>query len=341
MYSLKLSRHSCHRMGIRNFLLHSLFTLSSAFFISHNAYAITGSNAHFDSEGMFPQTGIILFKKLGDAEFDTEVACTGTLIRPNVVLSAGHCIAIGETLSVLQLPEYLYEHQAWFTLDPKPLSSVNPVIVPVKYQVGHPGLKLSPGGFTLAPGSDGDVGVYVLNDKIEDVPMADLPSIGSASTQELRTEQTLLVGYTPFENTIAQGEGVSTGVLTEYQRRYGQLPVSRVTPNYIKLLPKTVHSGVNGCEADSGGPLYLASDFNLGSSNVILGVWSGSGTTQATDICSTEGHTYTRLDTPHVRDFLEAVLDAVGDADEPGNPCHLGYANHVLGDPSLCELTVE
>lgn len=307
----------------------TLLLTGSLMLFAGQAVAVNGTNAMVDDQDpvMFPQVGAVLFKYSGTDVWAPDVNCTGTLIDHNVVISAGHCVALVE---IFTLYGY-FEKQAGFSLDPHPITNPDAKIIPIRYQVGHPGLHLNNNLLIVNKGDLNDVSLYILDESIDDVQPKSLPESDDMFTSaNLIGEPAWLVGFSPFEGTIIQGQGVTDQDLSEIQRRYGETSIQNVASKVIAAHPDTVHSGVNGNSGDSGSPLILQSD-----PDTVIGVWSGSGTTNATFKFFTNGHTFTRLDVPELRNWINEVLDAVAN---DMNPCELGYAHNVLGDKTWCEL---
>jgi secreted trypsin-like serine protease len=203
--------------------------------------------------------------------------CSGVLISPTVVLTAGHCTA---ALSHLQF------NQVWASFD----SEVDPntsKLIPVASFATHP-------DFDPETGFN-DVGVLILSEPVVDVSPVTLPTENLLSQMKtagtLQSQTFINVGYgstADFKQmppTLAPRDGV---------RRFSTSPYRDLTQNWLGLLanPDATEQG-GTCSGDSGGPQFL------GDSNLIVSIHAwGDG------ICRAMSNQQ-RLDTQSVRAFLD------------------------------------
>jgi Trypsin len=208
------------------------------------------------------------------------LSCSGTLIAPDVFLTAAHC--------TFDLEQFGIEFRG-VTFD----SVYDPgtsVVYPGTLHV-HPDFEL-PG-----PNSDAkDIAVVVLGEEVTGIQPALLPSAGLldqlANDGDLKGQRFTVVGYGVTERTHEPGSGAP--VFGEGgTRMYAVSSFSALTKNFLRLSqnPSTGDSGA--CYGDSGGPNFL------GDSQVIASIGALRGDVQ----CRSMNATY-RLDTPSARAFL-------------------------------------
>ncbi len=258
------------------------------------AYAIT--NGEPDA-GRHPYVGLLVFDSApGVAGW----RCSGALIAPNVVLTAGHCTDGAAAARFWTYEDVTYNHVP-FPLYPKggPGSGATegtPHTNP-NYRVDNP----YGGGNGLPAFSYRDTGIVVLNESIVMDTYAALPTAGFVDTLKNKTAIDF-VGY---------------GVSEQIMAYPGQSPRSRWTGPRVRMYAPSelvsgefVHSaeymrlalnpggGSGGtCFGDSGGPDLL------GGTNTVLAVNS-----YVTNVnCSGVGYS-ARVDVPETLEWIETFL---------------------------------
>jgi secreted trypsin-like serine protease len=203
--------------------------------------------------------------------------CSGVLISPTVILTAGHCTA---ALS------HLVFTQIWASFD----SEVDP----------NTSNLLSVVSFATDPDFDpqtgfNDVGVVILSEPVLDIRPVVLPTENLLSQMKaagmLESQTFVNVGYgvtvlfKTMPPTLTKRDGV---------RRFSTSPYRDLTQDWLGLLANSDATGAGGtCSGDSGGPQFL------GDSNVIVSIHAwGDG------ICRAMSNQQ-RLDTSLVRAFLD------------------------------------
>jgi hypothetical protein len=219
--------------------------------------------------------------------------CTGTLIAPDVFLTAAHCTSgIEEAI----------EQEAGFEFRGVTFDNVydpgTSVVYPGTLHT-HPDFVFS--GPNWGPNSDPkDIAVVVLDEEVADIPPASLPSAGLldqlANDGELKDQRFTVVGYGTTERTHEPGSGapVFDGSGT---RRYAVSSFSALNKTVLRLAqnPSTGDGGT--CFDDSGGPHFLGAGAQETDVTVSIGAPKG-------DLrCLAMNQTY-RLDTPSARAFL-------------------------------------
>ena len=220
-----------------------------------------------DAENTYSNVGGLIF------EFEGEffLGCTGTLIAPDVFLTAAHCVVEGETVFV--------------SFDP--LIDGNSTLLP---GVAHPHPD-----FACCGASDTfDIAVVVLDDPVAGIQPAALATanqLGLLSSKALRRSTFVAVGYGAVRDDKTGGW---KSLEDNQQRRFASQTANSLTGAWLNLSmnPSTGDGGT--CYGDSGGPHFL------GSRLVSLTV-TGDRWCRATD------KTY-RVDTPVARDFLDEYV---------------------------------
>jgi hypothetical protein len=231
------------------------------------------------------------------------LSCTGTLIAPNLVATALHCV----TSSVLG--HFDCQPDGTITADSVQEGAIGPLVAPsnVKVYLGSPvdysapaaiGARLYGTGSTQ--GCQGDLALIQL-DRALDVPVASVRLDRMAA----RREQVHALGY--GETDVVENRGF---------RLLREVQVIDVGPSSTgeparSASPRTFVVGEGPCKGDSGGPAFSAD------TGALLGVFS----LNANDNCSAVGirNVYTSLSP-----FSKMILDAFDKAGaepllEPGS----------------------
>jgi hypothetical protein len=197
--------------------------------------------------------------------------CTGTLVSPTVVVTAGHCTH-GSAVA------FVWTESTWNPRNP-PAAFGQPVT--------HPDFNPA----RTLPNS-GDLGVLLLNRPIQLAAYGALPEAGHLENLGKKRGHELgvsMVGY---------GIQSVDPLIPPGPRMLGHARIQNLNSSFVRDYGVKI-SGVNGsgragfCSGDSGGPILH------GDSNVILGVYSFGDV----DTCTGANYAY-RLDTPSARAFL-------------------------------------
>jgi len=206
--------------------------------------------------------------------------CTGTLIAPNVFLTAAHCTAAAAAYGA-------DPHDAYVTFD----------------TVWDESATLHRGTYYLNPnyGHDmhdlNDVAVIVLDEPVDGIAPATLPPAGLLADMKddkaLKGQEFVTVGY----GTLRDDKTGGPHALGDYgERYYAEQTFLALKPYWLQISmnPSTGSGGT--CYGDSGGPHFL------GDSNMVVSLTvTGDAWCRATDV------TY-RLDTDSARSYLSSFV---------------------------------
>lgn len=225
-----------------------------------------------------PQVGAMIVQ---EPDGEVKLYCTGTLIAPNVFLTAAHCTAAAAAKGAAP-------HDVFVTFD----------------QVYDENATLYQGTYQLNPnyGHDShnlhDVAVIILDEEVTDITPAVLPTVGlldeMKAAKELNGQQFVTVGYGTMRDDKTGGPHAFGG----YGERYVVDQEFQTLKPYwlqISMNPATGNGGT--CYGDSGGPHFLGDTDTIVSLTV-----SGDVMCRATDV------TY-RLDTDSARSYLSQFVE--------------------------------
>lgn len=207
-----------------------------------------------------------------------ESFCTGTLVAPDVFVTASHCTAALAFYGVA--PD-----EVFVTFDP--VVDATSTLLGATYYT-HP--LYGSGGFN----DTYDVAVLVLDSPAAGITPARLPEAGLLDRLSLRDQRFVTVGYGTVREDKTKGPAP---LFWDPQRRVVDQGFLALTKSWLHLSmnPSTGSGGT--CYGDSGGPHFL------GTSDVVVSVTvTGDMFCRATDV------TY-RLDTPSARDFIGQFVD--------------------------------
>jgi V8-like Glu-specific endopeptidase len=207
--------------------------------------------------------------------------CSGTLIAPNVFLTASHCTVAAAAYGA-------DPHDVYVTFDP----------------VYDDGATLHRGTYDINPnyGHDmhdlHDVAVIILDKSVKKITPAQLPPAGLLDdleeTHDLKGQEFVTVGYGRLRNEKTRGQHA---IGEAGERYYAEQTFESLKPYWLQLSmnPSTGSGGT--CYGDSGGPHFLGDTDMVVSLTVTGDAWC-----RATDV------TY-RLDTDSARAYLSQFVD--------------------------------
>jgi hypothetical protein len=230
---------------------------------------------------------------------DPVPVCSGSLIAPDVFLTAAHCIVVTEQIAEEEEvePSYFVSFDAELGEFPEGVFDLHEfdLAAGVTLLSGEPFFdeRFGTGGFAAHPF---DIGVIVLDAPVSGIDPVELPTEGFLTelwTQhELRSQRFAAVGYGAVREDFTGG--FDNILVAVFERRVAMQSPINLREQWL-LLSMNPNTGSGGtCSGDSGGPHFIDSiDPNL---QVSLTV-TGDAVCKATDL------TY-RLDTPAAREFL-------------------------------------
>jgi hypothetical protein len=227
--------------------------------------------------GRHPNVGAFVATIVNPQTGATELVqgCSGTVVAPDVVLSAAHCF-----------PQVDWILQIWFTLDE--------VIDANRDGLVDPGVELLSGTAVVHPQFNAfrpisnpyDLAVFRLDQPVGVAP-APLPAAGLLDDRALRDATFVAVGYGLVRESNRKA---FQGLSISGQRMMATQHLSSVTKAWVTFSMNLATGNAGTCYGDSGGPHFLG--------DVVVSVTSiGDAPCKATD------KTY-RVDTPWARDFL-------------------------------------
>ena len=238
------------------------------------AWAIVYGN--LDGEG-HPNVGLI--SRLDSNTGNQRAVCTGTLIAPNVFLTAGHC-----TVFLEQLP--LGNVKVSFSAD----NALNEDLIAVSAIETHPDF-----GDNNASNVQNDVGILILAESLGIDPAA-LPSEGFLNdlkaAKELKGAIFTVVGYGA---TIAFPPPQL--IPPDGKRRVAESSFQSLQQTRVTLSQNQNHDNGGTCAGDSGGPVFWTD-------GTLVGITS-SGDPNCTAI-----GTYYRTDIADTIDFIDPYINS-------------------------------
>jgi len=217
---------------------------------------------------LHPEVGALV----GTFSSGTYPYCSGTLIAPNVFLTAAHC-DLGTT-------------RVFVTFDGK-FSSKSKLLSGTYYADPL---------YNQAQDDPHDIAVVVLDSAVKGLTPARLPAAGSLGSLSVNAPFTS-VGYGGQEPINQPGGPVIAYLDT---REYVTGSLNSINPAWLRL-SQNIHTGDGGtCYGDSGGPNFLGA--SRGETNII-----GGTTITGDSLCKATNVIY-RLDTPSARNFLSRFV---------------------------------
>ena len=267
--------------------------IGSLLLASPRASAIT--YGFVDSNNTFRNSGAFVVKSPNGQNFPI---CSGTLIAPNVFLTAGHCTSFYTQVLAPQ------GEVAFVSLDSSipfgSLTSSKTELLPVAHVVTNP-------NFTQAQSDSGDIGVLILERNVRGVTPATLPACGllaQLSAQNgLKTATFTNVGY-GLQNRVVGGGVPFFQDINPVPRMFSFSSFNSLNGGYLRLSQNNSTGNGGACFGDSGGPNF----FTLNGQQLIVSITiTGDAVCRSTNVVQ-------RLDTVSAQGFLAFVNAAFGTA---------------------------
>jgi hypothetical protein len=265
--------------------------------------AVTGKNIVKDFEHEY--VGLVAFY---DEDGTFLHRCTGSLLSPEVFLTAGHCVAADDEGNVAASARIWFEQDAGADYDPvtgTPATSGYPVTGGVTatqlYNYGFTDLSTIP--------ETRDAGLIVLEDgALEAVypeidTFADLAPVGTAD--RLGTGIDAVVEVSGYGVTRTVGKNGRHTVSYRERLKGNSFVISNRNQNTagynLQLASNPGGGRVGTCFGDSGGPILVGDSDTVVAVNSWVKNWS----------CAGQGFAY-RVDTVEVQAWMESVLAPLG-----------------------------
>jgi len=256
------------------------------------AAAITGGELDGDAH---PNVGMLITEEIIDGEI-VRWRCSGTLIAPRVFLTAGHC-TYGQ-----------YAARVWFENDMADVPDY-----PLGGQVAIEGTPIAHPLYEWPAGDHHDVGVVILDEPVNDIPLATLPEPNLLG--QLKKDRVLDGGYEEGAYFTSVGYGVvlydwpppelSSGkdAGVDKIRMMSESQYVALTQVHLHLSQRAVFDEDGSCFGDSGGPIF----WEDAEENEILVAVTSTGDAQ----CIASGIDY-RVDIP---DILQWIKDQISESE--------------------------
>jgi secreted trypsin-like serine protease len=265
--------------------------VGSLLLVSPRASAIT--YGFVDSNNTFRNTGAFIVKTTDGQIFPI---CSGTMITPNVFLTAAHCTSF---YTQELAPE---GDVAYVSLDQSipfgALTSSKTELLSVAHVVSNP-------NYNQAQSDSGDIGVLILDRNVRGVTPATLPSCGLldqlAAQNGLKTATFTNAGY-GVQNRVVGGGVPFFQDLNPVPRMFSFSSFNSLNGGYMRLSQNNSTGNGGTCFGDSGGPNFLT----LNGQQLIVSITiTGDTACRSTNVVF-------RLDTVSAQGFLAAVNAAFG-----------------------------
>lgn len=266
--------------------------VGSLLLVSPRASAIT--YGFVDSNNTFRNTGAFIVKSPTTGEIFP--ICSGTMIAPNVFLTAGHCTAFyTQDLA----PE---GDVAYVSLDQSipfgSLTSNKTELLPVAHVITNP-------NFNQAQSDSGDLGVLILERNVRGVTPATLPACGLldqlVAQNGLKTATFTNVGY-GVQNRVVGGGVPFFQDLNPIPRMFSFSSFNSLNGGYLRLSQNNATGNGGACFGDSGGPNFMTHN---GQQLIVSITITGDTVCRSTNVVQ-------RLDTVSSQGFFAFVNAAFG-----------------------------
>ena len=267
---------------------------TALFFGTSRSHAIT--YGFVDSNGTYSNAGAFIVKSPTTGQIFP--ICSGTLITPNVFLTASHCTSyFSQELAPSGWTAYVsFDGSIPFG----DLTSNTTKLVGVTAVVTNP-------NFSQRQSDSGDIGALILDSNVVGVTPATLPVCGLLdqlrAQNGLKTAVFTPVGY-GVQNRVVGGGVPFFQDLNPVPRMFAFSSFNSLNPGYLRLSQNASTGNGGTCFGDSGGPNF----FTVNDEQVLVAI-----TITGDSVCRSTNVDY-RLDTASAQAFFAYVNTTFGTA---------------------------
>ncbi|HEX8737304.1 MAG TPA: trypsin-like serine protease [Pyrinomonadaceae bacterium] len=248
---------------------------------------------YVDTNNTYSNVGAFIVKAPNGQIF---TLCSGTLITPNVFLTASHCTQyFTDVLAPLGYTAYV-SFDKLIPIGSQTTRKTN--LLAVSSVVTNP-------YYNQSQSDSGDVGVLILQSNVRGITPATLPECGLlddlAAQGELADAVFTAAGY-GLQNRVVGGGQPHFEDANPVPRMYAFSSFNSLTPGYLRLSQNPATGNGGTCYGDSGGPNFLTVD----GQQILVAV-----TTTGDTACRSTNVDY-RLDTASAQAFFTYVNSTYG-----------------------------
>jgi len=279
------------RFNPRRFLASLALLVGALLVTSSRAGAITYGSV--DTNNTYSNVGAFIIQS---PEGQVVPICSGTLIAPNVFLTASHCTLYFErVLAPLGNTAYVSFDLSIPWAD---LTSPLTTLYAVSDVVSNP-------NYSQAQNDSGDIGVLILASDVQGITPATLPSCGLldqlVTKNGLKSAVFTAVGY-GVQNRVVGGGTPYFQDLNPIPRMYAFSTFNSLNGGYLRLSQNPATGNGGACYGDSGGPNFLT----VNGQTVLVAI-----TITGDAVCRSTNVVY-RLDTVSAQSFFAYVNETYG-----------------------------
>ncbi|HEX8472815.1 MAG TPA: trypsin-like serine protease [Pyrinomonadaceae bacterium] len=248
---------------------------------------------HIDSNNTYSNVGAFIVQSPTGEIYPL---CSGTLITPNVFLTASHCT---QYFTEVLAPE---GYTAYVSFDKSipfgSLTSTKTKLLAVNYVVTNP-------NYNPSQSDSGDIGVLILKSNVKGIAPATLPTCGLldqlVAQNGLKDAVFTAAGYGLQNRVVGHGVPYFQDA-NPIPRMYSFSTFNSLNGGYLRLSQNPATGNGGTCFGDSGGPNFLT----VNGQQILVGI-----TITGDSVCRSTNVVY-RLDTPSAQAFLAYVNAAYG-----------------------------
>lgn len=248
-----------------------------------------------DTKNTYSNVGAFIVKSPSGEIFPI---CTGTLIAPNVFLTASHCTQFyTDDLAPLGYTAYVSFDKSIAFGDLTNLKKTS--LIPVTQVVSNP-------SYNQSQSDSGDIAVLIIPEKYTTgITPAQLPTCGLldqlVAQNGLKTAKFTSVGY-GLQNRVVGGGVPYFQDINPIPRMYAVSSFNSLNGGYLRLSQNPATGNGGTCFGDSGGPNFLT----LNGQQILVAI-----TITGDSVCRSTNVGY-RLDTDSARQFFQYVMTTYG-----------------------------